>query len=199
MIDRIYFFAQVRKYFGKLSQSQVDGLNFLIEQFEKSKVLNRLSHFAYILATIFHETAYTMQPVEERGGYNYFRYLIGKLGIKTLAMANKYKGRGYVQLTGLINYLLFKVLLGIDLENKPELALIPEYAWEITEKGMTLGKFTGKKLSDYMNSNIIDFVNARRIINGKDKAYQIAGYAENFYNCLEWQKDEVTEDIKEAA
>lgn len=188
MIDRVFFFKQVRKFFGRLSQSQVDALNFLITKFEESTSITRLSEFAYILATIFHETAYTMLPIEERGGYNYFKYLIGKLGIKTLAMANKYKGRGYVQLTGLVNYLLFKKLLGIDLENMPELALDPEYAWQITEVGMSKGKFTGKKLSDYINGNIRDFRNARRIINGTDRMILIAGYANNFYDCLEYKQ-----------
>lgn len=189
MIDRIFFFAQVRKLFGKLSQSQVDGLNFLIDCFEASKVLTRLSEFAYILATIFHETAYTMRPIEERGSYNYFKYLIGKLGIKTLAMANMFKGRGYVMITGWVNYFLFEGILNIPLTKKPELACVPATAWEIIETGMYEGKFTGVDLDDYINSKRIDFVNARRIVNGKDKAYQIAGYANIFYDCLEWQTE----------
>ena len=187
MIDRIFFFAQIRKLFGKLSRSQVDSLNFLIERFEESKALTRLSEFAYILATIYHETACTMQPIQERGGYNYFKYLIGKLGIKTLAEANKYKGRGYVQLTGKINYMNFSELLGIDLMAKPEDAQLPETAWKILELGMTKGLFTGKKLSDYINSRGIDFAQARRIINGTDRMHQIAGYASIFYDSLEWK------------
>lgn len=188
MIDREYFFKMFRKFFGKVSQSQVDALNFLMDCYDASAVLTRLSEFAYVLATIFHETAYTMRPIEERGSYNYFKYLIGKLGITSLAMANKYKGRGYVQLTGFINYLIFKVLLGIDLENYPEKALEPDTAWKITEIGMSKGKFTGKKLSDYINGSKREYVNARRIINGKDRAVQIAGYANNFWNCLQYQQ-----------
>lgn len=188
MIDRVFFFSQVRKLFGELSQSQVNGLNFLIDCFEATPAINRLSWFAYILATIFHETAYTMQPITERGSYSYFKYLIGKLGIKTLAMANQYKGRGYVMITGFVNYLLFTKILGIPLIDNPELACVPENAWKITETGMLEGKFTGIKLSDYINENGFDFVNARRIINGKDRAVLIAGYAHNFYDCLQWKE-----------
>ena len=54
-----------------------------------------------MLATVKHETAHTFQPIEERGGYNYFKYLIGKLGIRTLARSEQIQGKGYIQITGL--------------------------------------------------------------------------------------------------
>jgi putative chitinase len=47
--------------------------------------------------------------------------------------------------------------------------------------GMTKGTFTGKMLSDYFNEETEDWVNARKIINGLDKAELIAGYAKDFY------------------
>jgi hypothetical protein len=47
---------------------------------------------------------------------------------------------------------------------------------------MKNGVFTSKTLGDYISGNHIDFVNARRIINGTDRAELIAGYAE------QWQK-----------
>ncbi|MBS1513868.1 MAG: hypothetical protein JSS63_02475 [Bacteroidetes bacterium] len=181
------FYTGYRQKFGSLSQGQVDGLNFLIECFEKSRLINRLSEFAYILATVKHETAETFQPIEERGGWNYFKYLIGKLGIKNLSEANRYKGRGYVQLTGKVNYQLFTELLGIDFINQPEITMQKLYAWMILEIGMTRGLFTGKKLQDYIKENSRDFFNARRIINGLDKAGLIASYANDFYEILEFE------------
>ena len=186
-INREIFFKGYRERFGRLSQSQVDGLNYLIECFEKSRLINRLSEFAYILATIKHETAESYQPISERGGWNYFKYLIGKLGIKTLAEANLYKGRGYVQLTGKINYMLFSELLGIDFISRPELAQEKLYSWMILETGMSKGLFTGKKLQNYIKENSRDFFNARRIVNGLDKAGTIASYANNFYEILEFE------------
>ena len=39
------------------------------------------------------------------------------------------------------------------------------------------GHFTGVGLSKYINKNKVDYVEARRIINGTDKQYRIAGYA----------------------
>lgn len=186
-INREIFFKGYRDRFGRLNQSQVDGLNYLIECFEKSRLINRLSEFAYILATVKHETAETYMPICERGGWNYFKYLIGKLGIKNLQEANLYKGRGYVQLTGKINYMLFAELLGIDFITHPELAQEKLYAWMILETGMVRGLFTGKKLQDYIKENGRDFFNARRIINGADKAGLIAGYGNDFYEILEFE------------
>jgi hypothetical protein len=49
---------------------------------------------------------------------------------------------------------------------------------------MQKGTYTGKKLSDYINANGVDFYNARRIINILDMAQLIAEYAENFRDAL---------------
>ena len=55
------FFAEARKQFGRLSQSQVDGINAILNAAGGRK----RSHVAYLLATAWHETARTMQPVRE--------------------------------------------------------------------------------------------------------------------------------------
>lgn len=43
----------------------------------------------------------------------------------------KYRGRGYIQLTGRANYRLYGQKLGLDLENNPDLALEPKVAAKI--------------------------------------------------------------------
>ena len=57
--------------------------------------------------------------------------------------------------------------------------------WPIALKalfdGMIKGMFTGKKLADYFNDTRTDWVNARRIVNGVDKAVEIANIAKMFY------------------
>jgi putative chitinase len=40
-------------------------------------------------------------------------------------------------------------------------------------------------LNDYISGRFCDFLNARRVINGSDKANIIKGYAEKFRKCLE--------------
>jgi hypothetical protein len=45
---------------------------------------------------------------------------------------------------------------------------------------MKHGRYTGRKLSDYINGTMCNFIGARKIINGIDKAELIAGYARSF-------------------
>lgn len=191
MVNKDKFFSSIRSsLFGKLSQKQVDGLNYILDSCEKACVKD-MRWVAYMLATAYHETGYTMQPIEEYGkgkGRDYGKKL--KMSRKPYTKPDKiYYGRGYVQITWYENYETMGKLLKIDLLNKPELALDPEIAAKIMIEGMTkgisgFGDFTGKKLEDYFNDNITDWINARRIINGTDKAVQIANYAKKFYEAL---------------
>lgn len=83
----------------------------------------------------------------------------------------KYRGMGLGQITGRANYKKFGIA------DAPEKALDPEVAIRILIDGMVNGKFTGVKLSSYITLSKSDFVGARKIINGTDKAEQIAKYA----------------------
>ena len=118
------------------------------------------SQKAYVLATVEHETARTFTPLIEYGGSK-TRYA-------------PYWGRGYVQLTWRSNYQKYGQILGVDLVGKPELAKDPNIALFILVHGFKTGAFTGKKLTDYVNTSKRDFVGARRCINGTDKAQHIA-------------------------
>ncbi len=57
----------------------------------------------------------------------------------------------------------------------------PDLAVKALVIGMQRGSFTGRKLSDYINGSSVDFVNARRIVNGLDKASTIASSAQSTY------------------
>lgn len=174
-IDRRIFFAQIRSLFGRMNQSQVEGLNSLLDAVGGCLI----NEAAYMLATAYHETAHTMQPIEEYGkgrGRDYGKRL--KMSRKpysdTLPI---YYGRGYVQLTWYENYDKAGRLLKLDLLRQPELALQADVAAKIMREGMFDGWFTGKKLGEYIGLRTADYVSARRIINGMDKAQFIAGYA----------------------
>ncbi|MBZ9921785.1 carboxypeptidase [Mesorhizobium sp. BR1-1-7] len=125
---------------------------------------------AYLLATAWHESGHTMQPVRERGGETYLR---GKAYYP-------YVGMGFVQLTWLRNYQFASKKLGVDFVANPRLLLDPTHAADIIVLGMKEGWFTGKKLADYVTLQRSDFVGARRIINGTDCASLIAGYATGY-------------------
>ncbi len=138
-----------------------------------------LNQFAYILATVKHETANTFQPIHEYG------YGIGKeYGRKDPTTGQIYYGRGYVQLTWKANYEKMGSALNIDIVNNPALAMNPVYAVQILVFGMEQGMFTGKKLDDYIQDINPDYVNARRIVNGLDQAAMIANYAQKFADIL---------------
>lgn len=191
-IDRPFFFEQIRKekLFTSIKQSQVDGMNFIIDRWEHSG-LSDLRWLAYMLATTFHETAKTMQPIEEYGKGKNRRYgRKEKMNGSLYTLPDQiYYGRGYVQLTWYENYHKMGRVLNQDLLNKPELALDPQIAADIMIEGMTLGitakgDFTGKSLENYFNGKTEDWNNARRIINGMDKASTIGNYGKKFHKSL---------------
>ena len=128
---------------------------------------------AYILATAEWETNHTWKPVKEA-------YWTSEAWRKKHLRYYPYFGRGYVQITWKENYEKFGKLLGVDLVQHPDLALYPEYAAFILVYGMKHGIFTGKKLDDYITGRVSMYADARRIINGTDKAGTIASMARDF-------------------
>jgi predicted chitinase len=196
-LDREKFFAAYRKYFGALTSAQTAGLESLLKSMEDDSNISLITQFAYMLATLKHETANTFRPITEYGGTSYFnRYdpvLADTAQRRETAKRNgntvkgdgyKYRGRGYVQITWKNNYKKLGDALGYDLVNNPDGALDPVVAYKIMSYGMRKGIFTGKKLSDYINDASTNYRDARRIINGLDKADTIAGYAEKFAEIL---------------
>lgn len=193
--DKFYGFIKCSFFSKGLSQKQVDSINVILDKWEASALTDR-RFLAYMLATAYHETGNTMLPIEEYGkgrGLDYGKKLkMGGGKNKRIAYTkpNKlYYGRGYVQLTWYENYELMGRLLGVDLLNKPELALEPKVAVDIMFEGMlkaasSFGDFTGRSLEQYFNSKVDDPLNARRIINGTDKAELIRDYYIKFLEAL---------------
>ncbi|RXJ61081.1 calcium-binding protein [Halarcobacter anaerophilus] len=113
------------------------------------------------------------------------RRIARELGNTVQGDGVKYHGRGFCQLTGKTNYIKSGDFLGLDLLNNPELAKSPtNNAIQIILYGMHIGMFTGKKFSDYINDSFTDYYNARRIINGLDRATDIQGFAEKLEKCF---------------
>ena len=173
----------------KLSDDQLYKANEIIKNLINYKKVSDVvwkSQVSYILATIYHETAHTFKPIEEfgKGKGKPYGQKLDINGSKYLGLDHIYYGRGFVQITWLSNYKLAKDKLNIDLVNHPELALDYSVATKIANYGMVYGWFTGKCLNDFINTRQTDFIGARKIINGTDKALQIASYANAFFNSL---------------
>jgi hypothetical protein len=181
-IDRKKFFDRYRETFGPLKQSQVDGLEALLGCMENDPDLQDKRWAAYMLATVQHECAGTWEPIEECGkgrgkAYGGVVFVEGDDGATHKCI---YYGRGYVQLTWAENYFKMGRSLGVPLHVHPELALQPETAYRIMSHGMRNGSFTGKRLDHYIDKANCDYVSARKIINGLDRAEKIAEYARAF-------------------
>jgi hypothetical protein len=210
MLNRKFFFDHVKinLFNGTLKQGQVDGLNFILDVWERDHSKWDDRWLAYALGTTHLETGAEMQPIRERGGFKYFEGNYGPHGHnpkRAKQMGNtqpgdgaKYCGRGFVQLTWKVNYQAMSTHLTkafgkqIDLVKTPDLALEPANAAEIMFHGMNVGTFTGRKFSNYFTKNADgtpgkdDWVRARAIINGSDKAQVIAGFAKNYYSALSY-------------
>lgn len=186
MIDRKKFFDGIKgsPMPTKLQSTTVRNITEILDEWERRK-LTDLRHLAYMLATNLGETGVLLDPVRE-GFYKSDAESRAYVKRKRYAYAKVvngvvYYGRGRVQLTWDYNYKAMGKILGIDLLGDPDLALDRHYATQIMFEGMARGTFTGKKLSNYFNASTTDWRNARRIINGTDRADEIAGYAKSFY------------------
>jgi len=193
-MDRKAFYASLRTslFKGGVSQQQVDGIETLLDQLEKSAV--DLEKSAYILAGVYHETGAKMVPVREgfastdAGARAAVKKLFDKGRIKTnyAAPVNgvSYYGRGRIQNTWHKNYEKLEKRFGHPFVRNPDLLLDDKIDAEVTVIGHVEGIWTGKKLADYIGGGRKDYKGARRIVNGTDKATMIAGYAESFEKAL---------------
>ncbi len=182
-INRTFFYQHAREtlFNGSLRQSQVDGMTAILDYWEKHLAGSDDRWLAYSLGTTHHETDRKMQPIEEYGRGRNRTY--GRPDPQT---GLKYYGRGFVQLTWKYNYKKLGDELHVDLVNHPERALDLGIATRVMFVGMINGFFTGKRLSTYFNKTTADWVNARRIINGTDRAQLVASYARLYYAAISY-------------
>lgn len=164
----------------ELTQLQQDSIHAIMDNWTIYGDENP-QHLAYIFATAYWEGS---RLIELPSGHKRFERIVPvkEIGWEIRPYAQKdpqtglfYFGRGFVQLTWRGNYLKAGKLIGKDLVNNPDIMLQVGPAAEVLVRGMMIGLFTGKKLSDFT-----DYVEMRRIINGTDRAQAIAGFALEF-------------------
>lgn len=190
MINQLKFVAQCEDALGiKMDLTAARNLGELVEMLFADPSMTDVRWKAYCLATVLRECGPGFLPTFELGDASYFRKYdagtaLGKaLGNTQPGDGERYKGRGYVQLTGRRNYAKFSNGI-MDLVNNPDIAMSPVIAYHIMSEGMTHGMFTGVGLPRYINAGGCDYVSSRRIINGLDHAEEIADNAVKFEKAL---------------
>ena len=190
MIDRKAFFDAARGtlYGGRLARTQVAGLTALLDRFERGGETRDRRFLAYMLATAHHETGGRLQPVRETFAVSDAAaiarldraFAAGRLPQVSAPYwrrdgeGKSWLGRGLVQITHRRNYARLAALTGLDLVGRPELAMETAAAVEILFTGMLRGAFTGQRLDDHFSDARADWVGARRIVNGRDRAEKVA-------------------------
>jgi hypothetical protein len=201
-INRKFFreTARMRLFAGSLKKDQINGMEQILDLWEATRAGQDDRWLAYMLATAYHETARTMQPVREtlratdadaikvldnawhRGQLPW----VSKPYWNQDANGKTWLGRGLVQLTHHDNYKRMSSVLGIDLVTDPSVAMNMKVALQVMFVGMERGYFTGASLHQFFDGQKEDWKNARRIINGLDQALPIADYGRAFYSCISY-------------
>jgi predicted chitinase len=140
------------------------------------------AQIAYILATAEHESDSFNTLEEYSDGHQYDHR--ADLGNTHAGDGVRFKGRGYVQLTGRLNYTKYTEKTGLELVKLP-IILMNRAALSVfvIVDGMMHGIYTGRRLDEFVNNNKTDFRNARQVVNGHDCDVKIAAQADH------WLKD----------
>ena len=163
-------------------------------EFAKDDVnLKSVSDLAYLLATAKAESDYSLQRWESdyqcgkagvpykdapcQKALDYYRSSDGKRNYYNMGTDTKglpYFGRGLIQLTGEGNYDKYGKLIGVDLLNNGDKALIPKNSYKIasiflSNKRGGIYKKNGEKQNTFDLARLGDLTLARKSVNGGTK------------------------------
>ncbi|MBA5779129.1 hypothetical protein H2509_20610 [Stappia sp. F7233] len=206
-MNRTGFFEAIRKslFGGHLTQSEVDGINVILDQWRDLYPDAPAHWIANSLAQIHHETGGRMVPIKETvQAYHKdanphditvesrldAAFAKGQLPwVRTPYWRDGWFGRGLIQITHRDNYARLGRRLGVDLVGNRNLALDPVVSAQIAIVGMVDGLFTGKRLADYHFPAALEEPeksNPRRIVNGKDgKDMTVAALHRRYFEALQ--------------
>ncbi|KAF0249388.1 MAG: hypothetical protein FD167_1212 [bacterium] len=168
-VDLNTFWTQHTKYFSTSTDGEQYHLPLILGMAERDSSIDGIYQLAYMLATATWETGH-FEHLDEQGSEKYLSKYQNTIGNTQTGDAQRYRGRGYVQLTGRANYKNATEKLNLEnvnFETSPFLASEPEYAYPIMVRGSLEGWFTGRKLGAYVtaDSSKRDYRDARNVIN----------------------------------
>lgn len=190
--DKAEFYATVRGKLGRLSTVQVAGIEAVLDAMAAEQF--PLSWAAYTLATPWWETKQTMEPVRE-AYYVSSSFDRAEEWRKTHLRYWPWYGRGLVQETWKDNYQRADdecakagLIKPGEIMANPDLVMRLDISVFILVRGMKEGWFTGAKLRAMLPAQGVatrkQYMQARTIINGHDKADEIEDFAQIFERAL---------------
>lgn len=174
------FFKNISRPVRPLNQGQVDGILQILNFYNEDNYGMNEDELGSYLGQVGTETAFKYKPIREFGPKSYFKYLIGKLGIRNLEEAYMFRGWGRLQTTGVSNFAravdvinrVWKCTMFTDANDFANWLLThagepseSNYDLVVTFECFTKGLYTGKKISDYRGEIEFDFRAARRVVN----------------------------------
>ena len=130
---------------------------------------------AYLLATAYSDTS--LLPTEEQLATD------SKAKFQVEYFKQGFQGRGFVHFTGAYNYNRLARDINVAINSNPKLLMDSKVAAKVLVFGALNGHFTGIKLTNFIpSSGAVDFVGARRAINGDINAVSIAKLATDISN-----------------
>lgn len=194
-INRNLFFNKYKDVFGPIKKdASVESIEAILNEFQAADIKIRpLEKLAYALATVRHEVGPAMLPIVENMNYSAKRMMEvwpsrftsissarpyannpeklgnnvygGRLG-NGIFDGYKFRGRGIgAQITGADSYRKYGELLGMDFIKDPDLVMDVNIGARILMLGFTDHPFTGYKISNSINGNKVDYIQARRTVN----------------------------------
>ena len=231
MIDKQKFFENYRKIFNikHIKASSVQSIDAILNEFNSHEEVDAdIQKKAYMLATVRSEVGADMTPIVENMNYSAERirevwpsrpeavkFAHNPEGLGNSVYANrlgngppssgdgyKYRGRGIgAQFTGREQYEKWSRIMGVDLLAHPELAMDVKLGASVLYLGSMQGLFTGVPLSKYITSTVVDYINARRVVNADvaRMGKKIAKDAEAFERVLKasYVKGEYKQPVEE--
>jgi putative chitinase len=158
-------FVSIQTLASLTGSSQTDRLSFISGAIKAPTANPTCFHKSAFLAQLLHESA-NFRSDEEIGNEAYFSKYDGRpdLGNTQPGDGAKFRGRGFIQITGRDVYTKGGAYIGVDLVNEPERAAFPSNAGKLAFWFYNVYK--GINLNQYADGTFYSFTRLTQIING---------------------------------
>ena len=158
-------FVNIQALTSLTGTSQTDRLSFISRAIKAPTANPTCYQKAAFLAQLLHESA-NFRSDEEIGNEEYFSKYDGRtdLGNTQPGDGAKFRGRGFIQITGRDVYTNGGAYIGVDLVNEPERAAFPSNAGKLAFWFYNVYK--GQDLNQYADGTFYSFTRLTQIING---------------------------------